>query len=620
MAVELVTLDNFKELFEHFTKTSYQAKKVDAITASIQEKCEKLFAKDYKFSIINNANGELCNTYPSRIIFLEGEKGNASDDSLKKPDDENNNINEAARYRERVAKSRVARCRTRFPVPVILIDGKFICRSSTLACGKEIYPRMSYDYLFPDDTTDADRENKNMVDEYEEIEDSTVAADPIEIDQDPNDEESKVGEYRTHDVLLLRELSITRICDLMMEDRKVKLAMYVTSSEKADRRNRYKEFAVLSMPYPGCEFFQKFRENDYHGEKMKFDWSQSYIKRRLDLPCDYSAAVEIEWGKYKEWDLNTLTQNYMKVLIKCITEGTSSLLVHCISGWDRTPLFISLLRMSLWADGKVHHSLSPLEMVYLTVGYDWFLFGHQLGCRLSKREEIMKYCFYYLKPLISLMNNEISNGAKRPNSPMELEENPDVTLQSNNVIYGGSDGLKNPDALWSPIPEDHVMEHTLPQKNRPASSAEKQESALKSVDSSEDLSQIRCNTPTTPTHGKEDAAQFPVIPPDLQSTSPLAVPSGSRRRTESSSSDLSYLFISETGSIPPTRSPPPELNLSFRSEESRKDKLNEVRTIFLKMYFAFVDVRFKSGSGTGIMGFINQYAEKVGIRTPKPPT
>ena len=29
--------------------------------------------------------------------------------------------------------------------------------------------------------------------------------------------------------------------------------------------------------------------------------------------------------------------------------GEGGLLIHCISGWDRTPLFISLLRMSLWA-------------------------------------------------------------------------------------------------------------------------------------------------------------------------------------------------------------------------------------------------------------------------------
>ncbi len=29
--------------------------------------------------------------------------------------------------------------------------------------------------------------------------------------------------------------------------------------------------------------------------------------------------------------------------------GEGGLLVHCISGWDRTPLFVSWLRLSLWA-------------------------------------------------------------------------------------------------------------------------------------------------------------------------------------------------------------------------------------------------------------------------------
>lgn len=617
MAAELVTKENYEELFEHFTKNSYQAKKVDAISASIQEKCEKLFAKDYRFSIVNNTNGELCNTYPSRIIFLEGEKGSASDENSEKPDDENNNINDAARYRERVLRARVARCRTRFPVPVILVDGKFICRSSTLACGKEIYPRMSYDYLFLDEPTDTDRENRNMVDEYEEIDDSPPPLEPSEIDQDLNDEESIVGECRTYDVQLLRDLSITNICDLMMEDRKVKLAMYVTSSEKADKRNRYKEFNILSMPYPGCEFFQKFREHDYHGEKMRFDWMQSYIKRKLQLPRDFLTTLDVDWERYKEWDLNTLTQNYMKVLIKCISEGTSNLLIHCISGWDRTPLFISMLRLSLWADGKIHQSLTPLEMLYLTVGYDWFLFGHQLSCRISKREEIMNYCFHFLKHLPSL-NKEISNGERRANSPLEPDENLEsITAHSNNVnpSYGGIDVLKNPDALWSTIPEDYVIEQTSPQKIHPTSTlAEKNEMLLSSVDSSEDLSSIRCNTPTN-SDGREDATSFSVSPPDLQSTSPLAVPSGSRRRTESSSSDVSYLFISDTGSIPPS-----SREFSLRSENCRKEKLDEVRRMFSKKYFTFMDFRFKSGSGSGIMGLINQYAEKVGIRTPKPPS
>ena len=55
--------------------------------------------------------------------------------------------------------------------------------------------------------------------------------------------------------------------------------------------------------------------------------------------------------------------------------GDVGVLVHCISGWDRTPLFVSLLRLSLWADGAIHKSLSAVEIVYLTLAYDWYLFG-----------------------------------------------------------------------------------------------------------------------------------------------------------------------------------------------------------------------------------------------------
>lgn len=55
--------------------------------------------------------------------------------------------------------------------------------------------------------------------------------------------------------------------------------------------------------------------------------------------------------------------------------GDTGVLIHCISGWDRTPMFISLLRLSLWADGAAHTSLSPTEILYLTLAYDWYLFG-----------------------------------------------------------------------------------------------------------------------------------------------------------------------------------------------------------------------------------------------------
>lgn len=66
-------------------------------------------------------------------------------------------------------------------------------------------------------------------------------------------------------------------------------------------------------------------------------------------------------------------------------------------GWDRTPLFISLLRISLWADGVIHTTLDSYQLLYYTIAYDWMLFGHDLADRLNKGEEILFFCFDFLK-------------------------------------------------------------------------------------------------------------------------------------------------------------------------------------------------------------------------------
>jgi len=92
------------------------------------------------------------------------------------------------------------------------------------------------------------------------------------------------------------------------------------------------------------------------------------------------------------FSLVQLTQNYLRLLIRTIElpavpstatmvdehdpVDPAGLLIHCISGWDRTPLFVSLMRISTWADDESHWSLSPLEMLYLTIGYDWMLFRY----------------------------------------------------------------------------------------------------------------------------------------------------------------------------------------------------------------------------------------------------
>lgn len=119
----------------------------------------------------------------------------------------------------------------------------------------------------------------------------------------------------------------------------------------------------------------------------------------IGIPIDSitTQLLYINWDQYKVWDLVTITQNYLKLCLKYLQDNSSGLLIHCISGWDRTPLFVSLLRLSLWADGVIHQSLNASQILFLTLAYDWFLFGHDLPDRLTKGEEIFVFCFYALK-------------------------------------------------------------------------------------------------------------------------------------------------------------------------------------------------------------------------------
>ena len=39
----------------------------------IEKRCLELFARDYKYSVIHNSNGEICGHYPRQIVFLEYE-------------------------------------------------------------------------------------------------------------------------------------------------------------------------------------------------------------------------------------------------------------------------------------------------------------------------------------------------------------------------------------------------------------------------------------------------------------------------------------------------------------------------------------------------------------------
>lgn len=360
--------EDISKLLNHFVKTSHRVKTADIKGETIMERCMLLFSKDYKFTIVPNLNGELCGHYPMKLIIIEFER-----------DSQSNAENVESKYSsqqiiQKMKNARCARCRSRFVVPVIFFQGKHICRSATLSGAAEMFGRSTTDYLLSSQNSSGeDAGRSDMFDKF-----------------------------RGHDIQLLKFFDVGYICDLMVEKKKTKFGMPVSSSEKVDKENRYSEFSILGMPYPGCEFFKDWKDNSYIGETIMYDWGQALNDSSLDLPSSpFVDDLGIEWSKYTEWSLVELTQNYLKLLLQYVKKGTAGLLVHCISGWDRTPLFISLLRLSLWADGLIHKSLSPTEMLYLTLGYDWYLFGHDLPDRLSNEQEVLYFCFKVLKDIAS---------------------------------------------------------------------------------------------------------------------------------------------------------------------------------------------------------------------------
>uniref|UniRef100_A0A8C9G7N4 Myotubularin related protein 14 n=1 Tax=Pavo cristatus TaxID=9049 RepID=A0A8C9G7N4_PAVCR len=371
------------ELLLEFSRAQYRAKDGGGASAAkverIERRCLELFGRDYRYSVISNAHGEVCAHYPRHIVLLERDNA-AGRDPFE-------STVQVGKLQDLINRSKMARCRGRFVCPVILYKGKHICRSATLAGWGELYGRTGYNYIFSGGSDDAWADAEDISEE-----DSALR----------NADSQLFDKVRGHDIKLLRYLSVRYICDLMVENKKVKFGLNVTSSEKVDKAQRYADFTLLSIPYPGCEFFKEYKDRDYTAEGLVFNWKQDYVDAPLSIPASVTQSLSIDWSEYQSWDLVQQTQNYLKLLISIInSDDDSGLLVHCISGWDRTPLFISLLRLSLWADGLIHASLEPSEILYLTVAYDWFLFGHMLVDRLNKGEEIFFFCFNFLKHITS---------------------------------------------------------------------------------------------------------------------------------------------------------------------------------------------------------------------------
>uniref|UniRef100_A0A3B3VL83 Myotubularin related protein 14 n=1 Tax=Poecilia latipinna TaxID=48699 RepID=A0A3B3VL83_9TELE len=536
--------EQIADLIDLFSKTQYRAKEVSPRVEAIEKRCLELFDRDYKYSIISNSSGEVCGHYPRQIVFLEYESTEVDRDR-----DRFESTVQISKLQDLVSRSKMARCRGRFVCPVILYNGKHICRSATLAGWGELYGRTGYNYIFSGGSDD-------------------TCTEPEEVPEDDpavrNGESQLFDKVRGHDIKLLRYLSVRYICDLMVENKKVKFGLNVTSSEKVDKAQRYADFTLLSVPYPGCEFFKDYKDRDYTAEGLVFNWNQDFVDAPLTIPARFTQNLNIDWTRYQSWDLVEQTQNYLKLLLHIInSDDDSGLLVHCISGWDRTPLFVSLLRLSLWADGAVHANLEPAEILYLTIAYDWFLFGHMLPDRLSKGEEIFFFCFNFLKHIVS---EKFSAVRKQRRKNSHFKES-DFTVEDLCQLSTSTS------AVWMSVMEMYLF--FVPRRRAPASS------------------------PPMVSWCKQNP---------LDET--LSHPANEAKSSSSSSSNQSDHGVTRSGSSPlavPTR------GCSLPSE--RQARLEAVREIFLAAYSSTVGLRSSAPSPSGaISGLLEQFARGVGLR------
>ncbi|XP_050815774.1 myotubularin-related protein 14 isoform X5 [Gopherus flavomarginatus] len=537
------------ELLLAFSRAQYRAKDgggggagSSAKVERIEKRCLELFGRDYCYSLIQNVNGEICGHYPRQIVFLEYESTDRERNMFE-------STVQVSKLQDLINRSKMARCRGRFVCPVILYKGKHVCRSATLAGWGELYGRTGYNYIFSGGSDDAWADTEDLSEE-----DSAFR----------NADSQLFDKVRGHDIKLLRYLSIRYICDLMVENKKVKFGLNVTSSEKVDKAQRYADFTLLSIPYP----------------------------------------------------------------------DDSGLLVHCISGWDRTPLFVALLRLSLWADGLIHASLEPAEILYLTVAYDWFLFGHMLVDRLSKGEEIFFFCFNFLKHITSEEFSAVKLQRRKSllpgftveeicmlkqrdrGSTTSLSSDFSLVLESSPGAAGSftSEAVElmpagaQTQAAWkksrTSCPQTVLWSWTPQPEDRPPYYE------AKSSSSSSNHSDIFLRVGSSPLEVPKPRSVDHSLPGSSVSTD-----FGSWQMVTGCGSIQEHAILSTDAALPgsfPDELPSSRLLVPVAGRESR---LEEVRSAFLATYSSTIGLKAVPSSPSGALGgLLEQFARGVGLR------
>lgn len=196
------------------------------------QQCLLLADLDYTHSVINNIGGDLSAHYPSHLIILENEKHRNATSMCDTPppplqrttDTIYESIDDTNKLKELIKGARFARCRSRFPLPVILYKGRNICRSATLSGGPEIYGRSGLNYLF------ASNNGGGGGDEPDGGGDEASGVGGGDVGSVGNGESGMsdwqlFDKVRNQDIKLLQSLKVGNIIDFMVEKKKVKFGV-----------------------------------------------------------------------------------------------------------------------------------------------------------------------------------------------------------------------------------------------------------------------------------------------------------------------------------------------------------------------------------------------------------
>lgn len=247
---------------------------------------------------------------------------------------------------------------------------------------------------------------------------------------------SKMERIRRADARALKTMGVTDVIDLMVEDELLRVGNVVqcVTSEKNVTKDTYRGVRVHTMPFPGIELNAIFEENVRNyvtsdvGKKgitvkelckayyrafttVPFEW-EKYCSVSLSSPL-LSNDPSSEWRDWKALHSVRLAKLYCRQLMKALGSAAigmplgslfgnvGGILIHCISGWDRTALFASLTRTLLWAEGIMHAWMSPSQFAYHTLAHDWLLFGHDMGERMALGIQVVVFFMELLPDLTS---------------------------------------------------------------------------------------------------------------------------------------------------------------------------------------------------------------------------